>query len=137
MQGGSCWEHAQRSPPEHAQGSTGKRNTSVHSEEVPLESLEGSRRTWRIPGAGLRLLCESCRPPGEKTSPLPSSPLPSPLPPPSRLPQTHLPRPLSGQLSLNEFIEGARRDQWVMKMLQMDVNPGGWISQQRRRSAMF
>ncbi|XP_036174090.1 guanylyl cyclase-activating protein 2 [Myotis myotis] len=42
-----------------------------------------------------------------------------------------------GQLSLNEFIEGARRDQWVMKMLQMDVNPGGWISQQRRRSAMF
>uniref|UniRef100_G1QEI5 Guanylyl cyclase-activating protein 2 n=1 Tax=Myotis lucifugus TaxID=59463 RepID=G1QEI5_MYOLU len=41
------------------------------------------------------------------------------------------------QLSLNEFIEGARRDQWVMKMLQMDVNPGGWISQQRRRSAMF
>ncbi|XP_048203260.1 guanylyl cyclase-activating protein 2 [Perognathus longimembris pacificus] len=42
-----------------------------------------------------------------------------------------------GQLSLNEFIEGARRDKWVMKMLQMDVNPGGWITQQRRRSAMF
>ncbi|KAF5929719.1 guanylyl cyclase-activating protein 2 [Diceros bicornis minor] len=42
-----------------------------------------------------------------------------------------------GQLSLNEFIEGARRDKWVMKMLQMDVSPGGWISQQRRRSAMF
>ncbi|XP_040838908.1 guanylyl cyclase-activating protein 2 [Ochotona curzoniae] len=42
-----------------------------------------------------------------------------------------------GQLSLNEFIEGARRDKWVMKMLQMDVNPGGWISQQRRKSAMF
>lgn len=42
-----------------------------------------------------------------------------------------------GQLSLNEFIEGARRDKWVMKMLQMDVNPSGWISQQRRRSAMF
>ncbi|XP_033622366.1 guanylyl cyclase-activating protein 2 isoform X2 [Fukomys damarensis] len=42
-----------------------------------------------------------------------------------------------GQLSLEEFIGGARRDQWVMKMLQMDVNPGGWISQQRRRSAMF
>lgn len=45
--------------------------------------------------------------------------------------------PCSGQLSLNEFIEGARRDKWVMKMLQMDVNPSGWISQQRRRSAMF
>nr|XP_004649557.1 guanylyl cyclase-activating protein 2 [Jaculus jaculus] len=42
-----------------------------------------------------------------------------------------------GQLSLNEFIEGARRDKWVMKMLQMDVNPGGWITQQRRKSAMF
>ncbi|KAM5286297.1 guanylyl cyclase-activating protein 2 [Hipposideros larvatus] len=42
-----------------------------------------------------------------------------------------------GQLSLNEFIEGARRDKWVMKMLQMDVNPRGWISQQRRKSAMF
>ncbi|XP_028622345.1 guanylyl cyclase-activating protein 2 [Grammomys surdaster] len=42
-----------------------------------------------------------------------------------------------GQLSLTEFIDGARRDKWVMKMLQMDVNPGGWITQQRRRSAMF
>ncbi|XP_001501355.1 guanylyl cyclase-activating protein 2 [Equus asinus] len=42
-----------------------------------------------------------------------------------------------GQLSLNEFIEGARRDKWVMKMLQLDVNPSGWISQQRRKSAMF
>ncbi|XP_047590079.1 guanylyl cyclase-activating protein 2 isoform X1 [Lutra lutra] len=42
-----------------------------------------------------------------------------------------------GQLSLNEFMEGARRDKWVMKMLQMDVNPSGWISQQRRKSAMF
>lgn len=42
-----------------------------------------------------------------------------------------------GQLSLSEFIEGARRDKWVMKMLQVDVNPGGWISQQRRKSALF
>ncbi|XP_066215522.1 guanylyl cyclase-activating protein 2 [Saccopteryx leptura] len=42
-----------------------------------------------------------------------------------------------GQLSLDEFIEGARRDQWVMKMLQIDVNPSGWIAQQRRSSAMF
>ncbi|ELW66044.1 guanylyl cyclase-activating protein 2 [Tupaia chinensis] len=42
-----------------------------------------------------------------------------------------------GQLSLNEFVEGARRDKWVMKMLQMDVNPSSWISQQRRQSAMF
>ncbi|KAM9233764.1 guanylyl cyclase-activating protein 2 [Dugong dugon] len=42
-----------------------------------------------------------------------------------------------GQLSLTEFLEGARRDKWVMKMLQMDVSPGSWISQQRRKSAMF
>ncbi|MBZ3870203.1 Guanylyl cyclase-activating protein 2 [Sciurus carolinensis] len=42
-----------------------------------------------------------------------------------------------GRLSLNEFIEGARRDKWVMKMLQMDGNPSAWIAQQRRKSAMF
>ncbi|XP_043933056.1 guanylyl cyclase-activating protein 2 [Protopterus annectens] len=42
-----------------------------------------------------------------------------------------------GQLSLNEFIDGARKDKWVMKMLQMDVNPGTWISEQRRKSALF
>uniref|UniRef100_A0A8C6QLJ1 Guanylate cyclase activator 1B n=1 Tax=Nannospalax galili TaxID=1026970 RepID=A0A8C6QLJ1_NANGA len=41
------------------------------------------------------------------------------------------------QLSLTEFTEGARCDKWVMKMLQVDVNPGVWITQQRRRSAMF
>lgn len=39
-----------------------------------------------------------------------------------------------GELSLDEFIDGARRDKWVMKMLQMDVNPGEWISEQRRSS---
>ncbi|TRY96247.1 hypothetical protein DNTS_033463 [Danionella cerebrum] len=39
------------------------------------------------------------------------------------------------QLSLDEFIDGARRDKWVMKMLQMDVNPGDWINEQRRRSS--
>ncbi|NXR93135.1 GUC1B protein, partial [Hypocryptadius cinnamomeus] len=42
-----------------------------------------------------------------------------------------------GQLSLDEFIDGARKDKWVMKMLQMDVNPGGWIIEQRRKSALF
>lgn len=41
-----------------------------------------------------------------------------------------------GELSLDEFIDGARRDKWVMKMLQMDVNPGDWLSE-RRRSADF
>lgn len=58
-------------------------------------------------------------------------------PGPASLPCDHLSPPCSGQLSLTEFIEGARRDKWVMKMLQMDVNPGSWITQQRRRSAMF
>lgn len=42
-----------------------------------------------------------------------------------------------GELSLDEFVDGARRDKWVMKMLQMDVNPGEWINEQRRRSANF
>ncbi|XP_067863948.1 guanylyl cyclase-activating protein 2 [Heptranchias perlo] len=42
-----------------------------------------------------------------------------------------------GHLSLDEFIDGARRDKWVMKMLQMDMNPGGWINEQRRKSALF
>ncbi|XP_046896346.1 guanylyl cyclase-activating protein 2 [Hypomesus transpacificus] len=37
-----------------------------------------------------------------------------------------------GELSLDEFIDGARRDKWVMKMLQMDVNPGDWISERRK-----
>lgn len=40
-----------------------------------------------------------------------------------------------GELSLDEFIDGARRDKWVMKMLQMDVNPGDWISERRRKSS--
>ncbi|XP_060087232.1 guanylyl cyclase-activating protein 2 isoform X2 [Heteronotia binoei] len=39
-----------------------------------------------------------------------------------------------GQLSLDEFVDGARRDKWVMKMLHMDMNPGGWIVAQRRSS---
>ncbi|VTJ53297.1 Hypothetical predicted protein [Marmota monax] len=42
-----------------------------------------------------------------------------------------------GRLSLSEFVDGARRDKWVMKMLQMDMNPSGWITQQRRKSAIF
>ncbi|XP_059383614.1 guanylyl cyclase-activating protein 2 [Carassius carassius] len=42
-----------------------------------------------------------------------------------------------GELSLDEFIDGARRDKWVMKMLQMDVNPGDWINEQRSRSTNF
>uniref|UniRef100_A0ACB8F4V7 Guanylyl cyclase-activating protein 2 n=1 Tax=Sphaerodactylus townsendi TaxID=933632 RepID=A0ACB8F4V7_9SAUR len=39
-----------------------------------------------------------------------------------------------GQLSLDEFIDGARKDKWVMKMLHMDMNPGGWIVAQKKNS---
>ncbi|KAJ8265958.1 hypothetical protein COCON_G00150570 [Conger conger] len=42
-----------------------------------------------------------------------------------------------GELSLDEFIDGARRDKWVMKMLQMDVNPGDWINEQRQKGPNF
>ncbi|XP_078276631.1 guanylyl cyclase-activating protein 2 [Rhinoraja longicauda] len=42
-----------------------------------------------------------------------------------------------GHLSLDEFIDGARKDKWVMEMLHMDVNPGSWIKEQRRKSALF
>ncbi|NXK66733.1 GUC1B protein, partial [Sylvietta virens] len=42
-----------------------------------------------------------------------------------------------GQLSLDEFIDGPPKDKWVMKMLQMDPPPGGWITEQRRKSALF
>ncbi|XP_020785579.1 guanylyl cyclase-activating protein 2 [Boleophthalmus pectinirostris] len=42
-----------------------------------------------------------------------------------------------GELSLDEFIDGARRDKWVMKMLQMDVNPGDWLGGEQRCSADF
>ncbi|XP_070605018.1 guanylyl cyclase-activating protein 2 isoform X2 [Erythrolamprus reginae] len=41
-----------------------------------------------------------------------------------------------GQLSLDEFLDGAQRDKWVMKMLQINVSPGGWLAN-RRRSAML
>lgn len=59
----------------------------------------------------------------------------APAPPP--VPHPPVPAPPAGQLSLDEFIDGARKDKWVMKMLQMDVNPGGWITEQRRKSALF
>ncbi|XP_041075186.1 guanylyl cyclase-activating protein 2-like [Polyodon spathula] len=37
-----------------------------------------------------------------------------------------------GQLSLEEFIEGAQKDGWVMKMLTLDINPTGWVTEQRQ-----
>nr|AWC68189.1 guanylate cyclase activator 1B [Hypsiglena torquata] len=42
-----------------------------------------------------------------------------------------------GQLSLDEFLDGAQKDKWVMKMLQLNVSPGGWLANQRRRSSVL
>lgn len=32
-----------------------------------------------------------------------------------------------GQISLQEFIEGAQRDKWVMEQLRLDLRPTGWF----------
>ncbi|KAG7467934.1 hypothetical protein MATL_G00137490 [Megalops atlanticus] len=42
-----------------------------------------------------------------------------------------------GNITLEEFIEGAQKDQWVMNMFQLDMNPYGWVLEQRRKSAHF
>ncbi|XP_053305567.1 guanylyl cyclase-activating protein 2-like [Spea bombifrons] len=42
-----------------------------------------------------------------------------------------------GQLSLEEFIEGAKKDEWVLKMLQLNTSPYNWVMEQRRKSALF
>ncbi|KAM6980495.1 uncharacterized protein FYW47_000208 [Aplochiton taeniatus] len=34
-----------------------------------------------------------------------------------------------GQISLEEFVEGAQSDPWVEKFLRLDVNPSGWVHQ--------
>ncbi|XP_017579756.1 guanylyl cyclase-activating protein 2-like [Pygocentrus nattereri] len=40
-----------------------------------------------------------------------------------------------GQISLQEFIEGAQRDQWVMDQLRVDLRPTGWfINHQSKNS---
>lgn len=34
-----------------------------------------------------------------------------------------------GQITLAEFMEGAQKDEWVMRMLKLDVNATGWVIQ--------
>ncbi|XP_029316277.1 guanylyl cyclase-activating protein 2-like [Cottoperca gobio] len=34
-----------------------------------------------------------------------------------------------GQITLAEFLEGAQKDEWVMKLLKLDVNFTGWFTQ--------
>uniref|UniRef100_A0A4W5PUN6 Guanylyl cyclase-activating protein 2 n=1 Tax=Hucho hucho TaxID=62062 RepID=A0A4W5PUN6_9TELE len=42
-----------------------------------------------------------------------------------------------GHFTLEEFIKGAQGDPWIMNMLQLDMNPYGWVLEQRRKSAHF
>ncbi|XP_074523009.1 guanylyl cyclase-activating protein 2-like [Halichoeres trimaculatus] len=34
-----------------------------------------------------------------------------------------------GQITLSEFMEGAQKDEWVMRILKLDVNATGWVIQ--------
>lgn len=40
---------------------------------------------------------------------------------------------LSGEITLTEFMEGARKDQWIMDLLNLDVNTSGWVIQNYRK----
>ncbi|XP_052008196.1 guanylyl cyclase-activating protein 2-like [Xyrauchen texanus] len=38
-----------------------------------------------------------------------------------------------GEISLEEFLEGAQRDRWVMEQLKLDVRPSGWFLEQQKK----
>nr|AYD91309.1 guanylyl cyclase-activating protein 2 [Geotria australis] len=40
-----------------------------------------------------------------------------------------------GELSLEEFLEGARKDAWVLRMLQLDIDPSIWFGENRRANS--
>ncbi|XP_005809532.1 guanylyl cyclase-activating protein 2-like [Xiphophorus maculatus] len=42
-----------------------------------------------------------------------------------------------GHITLEEFIRGAQEDPWVLNMLRLDMNPAGWVLENRRKSAHF
>lgn len=42
-----------------------------------------------------------------------------------------------GLITMDEFIQGAQQDAWVLNMLKLDVNPAQWVLEQRRKSAHF
>ncbi|XP_008308346.1 guanylyl cyclase-activating protein 2-like [Cynoglossus semilaevis] len=42
-----------------------------------------------------------------------------------------------GHINMEEFIRGAKQDPWVLDLLKLDINPAGWVLEQRRRSAYF
>ncbi|XP_066541613.1 guanylyl cyclase-activating protein 2-like isoform X2 [Hoplias malabaricus] len=40
-----------------------------------------------------------------------------------------------GQISLQEFIEGAQRDTWVMEQLRLDIRPSGWFIDHQNKNS--
>lgn len=38
-----------------------------------------------------------------------------------------------GRISLEEFIEGAEKDPWVMEQLKLDIGPCGWFMEQQEK----
>uniref|UniRef100_A0A3B5KW92 EF-hand domain-containing protein n=1 Tax=Xiphophorus couchianus TaxID=32473 RepID=A0A3B5KW92_9TELE len=38
-----------------------------------------------------------------------------------------------GEITLTEFMEGAKKDQWLMDLLNLDVNTSGWVTQNCRK----
>ncbi|KAG9273523.1 guanylyl cyclase-activating protein 2-like [Astyanax mexicanus] len=43
-----------------------------------------------------------------------------------------------GNITLDEFVEGAKKDPWILNMLRLDMNPYSWVlDQKRRKSAHF
>ncbi|XP_063044353.1 guanylyl cyclase-activating protein 2-like [Engraulis encrasicolus] len=40
-----------------------------------------------------------------------------------------------GQISLEEFLEGAQRDEWVMEQLKIDLRPTGWFFERSANAA--
>lgn len=43
----------------------------------------------------------------------------------------------TGKINMEEFIKGAQQDPWLLNMFKLDMNPAGWVLEQRRRSAHF
>uniref|UniRef100_A0A4W5L2E4 EF-hand domain-containing protein n=1 Tax=Hucho hucho TaxID=62062 RepID=A0A4W5L2E4_9TELE len=39
-----------------------------------------------------------------------------------------------GQISQEEFLDGAQKDQWVLDQLKLDVRPCGWFLEQQRKN---
>ncbi|XP_053113028.1 guanylyl cyclase-activating protein 2-like [Hemicordylus capensis] len=38
-----------------------------------------------------------------------------------------------GKLSLKEFLDGVQKDDWIRKMLHLDINPTEWILEQKKK----